>query len=157
MSEGSPSPAHPVDPAGDITVVCSLCGKPILPGAGWLLVSHSDINRTATAWSEFEERKRAESGIDGLVALDELMDLPGRAAWQAFHRTCDPDLDSHDYYIDVERFTTWADVVSWTAHLMGKTWLQHTNWAALLRGLAHGEPGLIRISHVGAGVEGAHG
>jgi hypothetical protein len=52
------------------------------------------------------------------------------------HRGCDPNPDGEEYWIAVERIRTATDVIWWSAHLLGKNWIEHTNWGDVLRGIA---------------------
>jgi hypothetical protein len=52
------------------------------------------------------------------------------------HWNCDPDPDSSDYWIAVERIRRAGDVIGWTAHLLEKRWLQSTGWSDVLRHVA---------------------
>ena len=55
--------------------------------------------------------------------------MPARISWDVTHYSCDGD---GVYEIDVARLRGPWDLLSTTAHLLEKTWLQHTNWDTLL-------------------------
>lgn len=77
--------------------------------------------------------RRPIERASGHVAIDP--DGP-RRHWRAYHFTCDPQPESDDYSIPVERISTLRGVLGWTAHLMGKRWIAETDWADVLRELA---------------------
>jgi len=111
---------------------CSVCAAHIANGCGYVLVdvlAARDSLRAGAAW------QRAHSGP---VDVHELLStFPAEVQWHAVHRRCDPDPDSaSEYVIDVERIRSPWDVIGWTAHLMGKNWLEATNWSALIRSVA---------------------
>lgn len=122
-----------------IAWTCDECGKPIRDGAGYITVDHSEIAKHRNgerSWEAALERRRVEQGNTWVaVNLAELPDNP-RAAWKVLHGTCDPNPDSSDYWIGVERLRTPGDVIGLSAHLFEKNWIQATTWASLLRGVA---------------------
>jgi hypothetical protein len=67
------------------------------------------------------------------IPLDAFDRYPRAPHWAVLHRACDPQPESDDYWIGVERIRSLADVVAWSGHLVGKTWLPATDWAVLLR------------------------
>jgi hypothetical protein len=117
----------------ELTVICGACHEPISPGGGFLGVRDADIGRYQSAEAAWREMHPGSlhSGAD-------LMELPGAVTWVAYHFDCDPKPDEHGYQIDTEEITTWPQLTSWTAHLMGKTWLSWTDWDELLRETAAG-------------------
>ena len=117
----------------ELTVICGACHEPIFPGDGFLGVRDADIGRYQSdeaAWREMHPGS-LHSGAD-------LMDLPVEVTWLAYHSGCDPKPDEPGYQIDTDQITTWPQLTSWTAHLMGKTWLSCTDWDELLRETADG-------------------
>jgi hypothetical protein len=54
--------------------------------------------------------------------------------WHMQHGTCDPG--GIGYAIAIERVRTHAQLLAWTAHLMGKRWLERTNWDTVIRNAA---------------------
>ena len=117
----------------ELIMTCDVCHEPISPGAGFLGVRHADIVRYQSdevAWREMYPGS-LHSGAD-------LMDMPVEVTWQAYHFGCDPKPDEDGYQIDTDQIATWRQLTSWTAHLMGKTWLSCTDWDDLLRETADG-------------------
>lgn len=94
----------------------------------------AEVERCATntqAW-ELLETEQETPGVRSFDAAS-LMSYPGPARWHVHHARCDPSPGANAYAIEVHRCRSWADLVWWTAHFMGKTWLQHTDWEDVLQ------------------------
>jgi hypothetical protein len=117
----------------ELTFFCDTCKQPVADGDGYIHASHTKILAHQKAMADFAATSE-HTGAD----LAAFLDLPGRAGWQVHHPACDPEKHA-DYCIYVEQINTWRGLMSMTAHLMGKTWLGSTDWAALLRETASGE------------------
>lgn len=92
-------------PSPHVVVICCKCRKAIADDEGYLEVSHVAVR-------QFETGRRSE-----------------RAAWEAWHRSCDPDPQGSQYWIGVERIRSLDDVDRWNNHLSEKGWvLDCTNW-----------------------------
>jgi len=124
-------------PAIELVWNCAVCRAPIANGQGYLHVSYRtiyEVEQAAAAWKQkYESADDLSSALIPLSAYDE---FPSRAGWFAHHRTCDPSPDGNDYWFDVARARTHAHLLDWTAHLMGKVWLEHTNWQQLIQSRA---------------------
>jgi hypothetical protein len=107
----------------DLVWICETCSKPIDNGTGWVHIDYRDINRA--------EKDLPPEPTGFRVDLGAWMDWKP-AHWQVHHKACDPDMDAPDYVIDVDRARTHAKLLGWTAHLMGKTWLDSTDWQELI-------------------------
>ncbi|WP_030886411.1 hypothetical protein [Streptomyces sp. NRRL F-5053] len=117
----------------DLLAYCDTCKAPVADGDGALWADMADVDRTATntqAWEMLETKQ--EAGALSFSA-GSLMSYPEPARWQVHHSACNPSPDARAYAVEVHRCRSWADLVWWTAHLMGKTWLQHTDWEDLLQ------------------------
>lgn len=122
-------PIAPVIPAAELLWVCDGCGKQVRPESGYFEVSNAAV--AAVEQGEKSWRQRYASG-SGLVvcSIDELNEYPERAPWKVWHRKCDPTPRDAAYFVDLERCTTAADLLRWTAHLIEKDWVvKSTNWA----------------------------
>jgi hypothetical protein len=64
--------------------------------------------------------------------LDVFANFPSVARWNTGHWRCLDDL-ADCYDIGVEDLRTHEGVVSWVAHLLGKNWIQHTDFGQWLR------------------------
>ena len=53
--------------------------------------------------------------------------------WRAWHRTCDPQPDSSDYWFGVERCRDLKALLEWNAHLGGKRWIGCTDWSRFIQ------------------------
>lgn len=109
---------------------CAECDEAIDDGTGYVHVSYAQINEHQRAWRDFNEEHQ------GLAPASEFRSLPDRAHWRAHHVDCDPNPDDVDYWFDVSRARTHAQLLYWTAHLLGKNWIQDTSWSELIRILA---------------------
>lgn len=58
--------------------------------------------------------------------------LDGAADWRVLHSGCDLE-EPGMYVIEVERIRGLGQALEWTSHLMGKTWVQRSNWDDLMR------------------------
>jgi len=118
--------------SGNLVWICEACRKPIANDAGYIHANYASFGKVETAHHEFEEAHRGEFAIN----LGEYMKLPDPARWMVHHQACDPDIDGIDYVINVERARTHAKLLDWTAHLMGKVWLEYTDWRGFIRRMA---------------------
>lgn len=111
---------------------CVACNKPVTGDAGWLHVDLSETRRVELAVADWNEQNPGPVRSGAALVLD----YPEPAQWQVHHAECDPDGEDHDcYWFYVGRCNTWPKLVNWTAHLMGKSWFEHTNWRELLERL----------------------
>jgi hypothetical protein len=117
-----------------LTWSCDVCKRPIPDDAGYITVPYAEIHAHREWNDEFDEmlRIRGNGGL-AVYTLGELNGMPDRARWHALHRSCDPNLDSNDYWIGVERIRTYPQVLEWSAHLLSKTWITDTTWQDILR------------------------
>jgi hypothetical protein len=112
---------------------CETCDALIADGDGSLWVDMADVDRTATntqAWEMLETEQEAGALS---FSVGSLMSYPDPARWQVHHDACYSSPRARSYGVEVHRCRSWADLVWWTAHLMGKTWLQDTDWENLLQ------------------------
>ncbi|NBE49900.1 transposase [Streptomyces boluensis] len=98
--------------------------------------------RTGCPWMDLPEEFGSWKGVhnrlrkwaaDGSFSAGSLMSYPEPAWWQVHHSACNPSPDATTYAIEVHRCRSWADLVWWTVHLMGETWLRHTDWEDLFQ------------------------
>lgn len=102
---------------------CWICRKSVDPTDGVIYVQMAELLEAEKAIQDWE----SSHGI--VVSAAELMKMPHRARWRVAHDACRMDKeDGEAYEIDVSRFQTFAHALSWTAHLMEKTWLPYTSW-----------------------------
>ena len=67
-----------------------------------------------------------------------LMSCVEPARWKAWHRACDPDQDTDNYWICASRLPTAGEVLDLVAHVMDKDWVGGTTTDDLLRSLVSG-------------------
>jgi hypothetical protein len=119
---------------------CEQCGQPVDDGAGYITVNYHAIfayEHAAEAW----ERKHKPPTLWTPLNLNTLQEYPELVRWRILHRACDPEIESVDYWIRIERVRTHADLLARTAHLLEtKSWLQSTNWAEFIAAQAHATP-----------------
>ncbi|KQV20546.1 MULTISPECIES: hypothetical protein [unclassified Kitasatospora] len=130
----------------ELNIICNACKKPIDDQTGTLWVSNPDLNNYQDAQAAWETRNTMTlPGGAEIVVVNaaDLIDHPRRAQWRAHHDACHGETVTTVYEIQAHRLKTWADLVSWTAHLMEKDWLGDTDWAPLLDAATRGESGTI--------------
>lgn len=116
---------------------CDVCQQPVANRAGYIHVLYREIDQYDSDLEDWQARVDAAqedpTASFRIITGGLLLDCPTPARWHVHHFRCDPDPDSHDYAIGVERIRTFKEVTSWTAHLLGKRWLSSTDWEGLLR------------------------
>lgn len=136
-----PSQRHsaPTAPRAALVWVCEACRGPVPDGDGYIHVRHADVHQVEAA--ERAWRSKYEPDPDtAYISLAAYQEFPQPAHWQTHHRVCDPQPESFDYHFDVARARTHADLLHWTAHLMEKNWLKHTDWLQLIDRMAGVNP-----------------
>src|SRR5690606_17470373 len=108
---------------------CNSCHTPVADHDGYLYVLFGDVTRTREAAEQWE----ASREDDEASTLAEVLNYPSPAQWRVSHVDCELAPDDPGYLIPVERARTRARLLWWTSHLMGKTWLTHTNWEQLIK------------------------
>lgn len=122
---------------------CAVCHKPIADGEGYLTINLPEVHA-----AEREDRKRryeaevaAELGTPtSLKALrSRMMNLSELSAyvdalpkWRPLHRSCDPGIESQDYFHGVKQLRTAEDMLAVSAHMGEYSWLHLTNWSEVL-------------------------
>jgi hypothetical protein len=84
------------------------------------------------------ERSRMQWDQDhpGATTLDELVTRERPVHWVVLHAACDQVDERGPYTIEVERIRSAWDALAWTDHLIGKTWVAHTDWGSLINQIA---------------------
>jgi hypothetical protein len=121
--------------AHELIAICDECKHPVADGEGSLWVDMTEVDQreiNVRAWKQLE----AEPTTDMLqtYSFSSILSYPEPAPWRVHHAVCDPDPSTNAYAIEAHRCRSWADLVVWTSHLMGKTWLVHTDWHKVLEG-----------------------
>lgn len=116
-----------------IHFACVQCGKRIEPATGALGLSHDDLMRAMKGYAS-SHQARNRKGSDNQGSLVNYLENVGR--WNATHYNCAGEGQLSGYSIELDRLRTYRHLVAWTAHLMEKTWLPHTNWRHVLRHFA---------------------
>ncbi len=113
----------------EIVWTCSVCGKPVGDGDGYLAVAMDEVNKAERERQEWEEANPTASTLSGLRTYP-------TAHWQVFHTACDPAPARGPSRIDVKRMRSPWDALAWTAYLMGENWISATDWHAVIEELA---------------------
>lgn len=115
---------------GQVLLVCHACDQVVTAGQGWFEVDRAQAHRHAMAC-------RPNPG--GLVDLAAVFEAGGRARWRGVHRACAAS-DEGRWLYDLEpiQVSTMAGVIATTAHLMGKRWIDSTDWSNVLFDLSSG-------------------
>lgn len=121
-------------PSDGLVWRCEVCRNPIADEEGYITISYADLDdhrlatEKANAWKAAEIERTGSTWIATPITL-----YPDYVRWRILHGTCDPQPQSSDYWIGVERVRTPRALLGWTAHLLEKGWLRHTSWAYILR------------------------
>lgn len=99
--------------------ICTGCGTVIRDGDGWIELDRASASDAARVL-------RALTATDVLDA-SQLVAVP-TISWLAWHRTCDPDIESNAYWFAVERLKSSADLFHVSQHLSTKSWIDVTDW-----------------------------
>jgi predicted GIY-YIG superfamily endonuclease len=110
---------------------CVTCAEWIEDKAGYLTVNEKDVRAYEVGRDELDARITAAQKTWQPVSLEWYLDNPV-VRWMPYHRACDPDPDDSGYWVGVERLRTHSQMLSWTAHLMSKTWLDCTDWEQVI-------------------------
>ncbi|WP_153182993.1 hypothetical protein [Streptomyces sp. E5N298] len=130
----------------DLQVICDACRKPVQGAEGYLWIDNDQINAVLKAVAEWDRQHTlTDSPRPGakMFSVADLFDYPEEVKWQAHHHTCDPKQDANAYSIQANRIDTWPELLDWTAHLMEKGWLTHTDWDDVLRGVHGGQRRIV--------------
>lgn len=119
----------------ELTVVCQTCGK--IVEQGHLGV---DVGAVAAYRQAVNEWNALNPG--GAGTLGSLMEHPEQVAWTAHCEACEPN--TCGYCIQADQLRTYKDLARWSAHLMGKTWLDATDWDELLEQVVAGKDKRVR-------------
>lgn len=123
---------------GVVEWICGSCGE--VCGAerpGWLWVSPEEYRAAERlrAWDWVETKRRVEEEGRDWGPLD-ISSIPPAAHWTV---KCVPCLERDEemevcglYEIELTRIASVPAVLHWTAHLMEKDWLAHTDWDELI-------------------------
>ncbi|MET9513448.1 hypothetical protein ABZX62_34240 [Streptomyces flavidovirens] len=132
--------------AHDLALICDGCSKPITDDAGYLWVDNREVSRTEHAFRKWEAEHT--DAIDGSLSFTggAIFDIPEKVRWQVHHATCDPAPDASSYDIPATKIRSWAELLEWTAHLMEKSWLTHTDWQDILRGVHTSDRRLVTVA-----------
>lgn len=126
----------------DLQLICDACKKPVEGASGYLWIDNDKITAVLKAVAEWNRKHTIPEGQPfaggQMFSGGDLFDYPEAVQWHAHHHACDPNQDANAYSIQANRIDTWAELLDWTAHLMEKDWLGHTDWDDLLRGVHHG-------------------
>ena len=113
----------------DLTLICHKCRLPIEGDTGYLRVTYPDLHKYREQEREYSERHPEGEA----VSITEFLLGPEEIHWLPYHDKCEPEPDLDAYQIDAVQLQSWQCLARWTAHLMSKNWLPHTDWDELLR------------------------
>lgn len=104
---------------------CDVCGESVARADGVIVVKEDELERREAKLHVWY----AEHLDDVRTGKIDFISYPAQVEWHWGHAQCFSGLK---YYIEVNRFDTFGKVLSWTLHLMGKTWFPHTNWRRIV-------------------------
>ncbi|MEV6347749.1 hypothetical protein [Actinoplanes sp. NPDC051851] len=132
-----------VEPESGLSAVCDVCNRIVAPSKGTLWVDDREIEAVrggVTAWE-------TNHPSDELASAGDLAKRPSPARWRVTHTACDPGAPGDIYAIELKRIQSFRDLAGWTTHLMGTSWLQYTDWDALVTGALGGGKRRLRSKH----------
>lgn len=117
-----------------IRMICEHCARPVHSGRGGVRLYDDDLATAETAYEAHQAAQAAAAQIlDPLataLSSEDLMRTPSPARWRVEHDRC--ATTGGAYAIDAGRLATVLDALEWTVHLMGKTWIGHTDWSKFI-------------------------
>jgi hypothetical protein len=124
-----------------LIAICDVCNQQVQDHDGHLSVHRADIRAHQKAVAEWKQRTGSDhaDGAPHAVGIMDMAAYPEPAKWTVLHVRCCEHPEAGEYPIEIHRVRTWPDLVAWTAHLMGKTWLGHTDWSELLEAATNGD------------------
>lgn len=115
---------------GAIRWYCDECGRET--SDGYIQLLGAERRRYDQEWQEWGKTFPEGQHTGPFLNWDAFWARPQPAHWQVVCADCDPDKDGGGYWIHLQRAATWRELVMWTSHLMGKAWLDQTDWDDLL-------------------------
>ncbi|MFC8010847.1 hypothetical protein [Streptomyces cinereoruber] len=112
----------------ELVLVCRGCAGRIYGDDGYLWVDTEEVNTAQERWAGYRERSAERRARGRPTDLLDMIDCGELVYWQAHHATCDPTPREAHYRIEARKLRTRADLLEWSAHLMGKMWLPRTDW-----------------------------
>lgn len=137
-------------PVTSLTTYCLACRRDVTGSSKAVMhVSMVEVerykNRRRDWLREHDQVNPLEPGEFRFISAAELESHPMPAPWCIHCDDCNPHWDEgHNeacagcYWFSLDRCRTPLDLLSWTAHLMGKNWLKHTDWDQLIYKLING-------------------
>jgi predicted GIY-YIG superfamily endonuclease len=120
---------------GRLYAACEDCGALLADDDGVLHINQLELREREDAYRQYERRQDAR-GSWAPVDFGDLLSLPDEATWRVQCDNCAQCEFCYD--IDIGRALTWPELMDWTVHLSEKSWIEYTNWFALMRSVAHG-------------------
>ena len=109
---------------------CQVCGKPVSTQQGSMTVLFAELHQFEKRYREWERKHPLDASGARCLSTVDLVTQPAQVEWRWGHTRCLPE---GGYQIVYGRFDTITQALAWTLHLMGKGWLEHTNWEAAVR------------------------
>ena len=117
----------------DITWRCEVCTEPIDDKLGMLWVDIVEATKAIRARREWDAMPRANGEPLALT------NRPRAVPWHRVHYNCDPIPDAAAYMIEIEKIRSPWQLIEWTSHLMGKAWIDGSDWASCIGRLARSQ------------------
>jgi hypothetical protein len=132
-----------------LRAVCFGCRKDIADREGVIHIRLSAVNQAEQAMVGWQAKRAAKATAEGYgeeklvpFSVEDLLAQPDTVEWQVHCDNCNPHQDDECgdcYWFGVERCRKWADLIVWTAHLAGKSWVMAvTNWMEFIEATADG-------------------
>jgi hypothetical protein len=123
-----------------ILATCQVCNEQVVGSSGYLWIDLEEAVEAERAARQWKDEHQT-----GTTVVDLIETYPAAAMWRVHHQACDPAMEACAYDIGMDRLVTPGDLLTWTSHLMQKSWLAHTDWDELIRGAADGTDARLRL------------
>lgn len=141
-----PRERHPVAPSSQLRAYCEECYRIIpQPDGGVIHVELDAIHQHRAAQKAWERQTTRPDGRREWRLAD-IEAMPKKAEWHVHCYGCNPHFSEElgawcpgCYSFDVGDCGTWAKLVTRTAHLAGKDWLQSTDWMQFIARVGYGK------------------
>lgn len=121
-----------------LSTPCEGCGEQVV-AHGYFVVYGPELDNARHEWAVYKDAEH-KRGQWVAVDLRALMALP-QVKWHCLHAKCDVVEDRGDYWIPINQPVTAAEMLDHTLHLMGKQWLEVTDWTSFVGRILRSQPG----------------
>lgn len=106
-------------------------------GSGAIHIPYADILAAESDRKAVADGSSSGSFMTATVA--DALALPNLGLWKVECNSCAGTCEG-SYWIDLRQVRTRADLERWTEHLRSKTWINASNWSALVASVGTAQP-----------------